>query len=283
MSEMMVDCIVVHHRNVDGAVRTVRSVIREGVDPTHVMVIDNSEDASLLSSLRGSLPFGVGVLAVSNCGYAAAVNSGLDVLRHREMVPDAVLVLTHDVLLGSGTISRLVQDLVDDPRIGVVGPILIAQGAMWSCGGGISRVLKIPFHFRSTQTAEVHEVHWIDGAVNLYRWVAVQAYGLCEDYFMYFEEVDFHVELARRGWQVMVDPRASAEQESAGIPPRLHGRNLVLFVGRNFSPMLGVLSALLAMPRAGIWSFRHRAGTPFVAPYVRGVISGLRLLVRDEC
>lgn len=273
-------CIVVHHRNVPGIQLTVGDAIREGVAPTQLVVIDNSESTEVEDQLREAFPAHVVVASIPNGGYANAVNAGLELVKRRSHQPKYLLVLTHDVRLSRGSVARLVQDLAEHPRIGVVGPELWEEGGVWSSGGEISGALRVPRHVREPKPEELRNVSWLDGAVNLYRWQALQGRRLCEDYFMYFEEVDFHLSLARDGWDIAIDSSVRAVQHSSGIPAGLHGRNLTIFVGRNYSRLVALFSALICSVRGAAWSYRHRPGKPFLRPYFRGVVEGFHVLAR---
>jgi GT2 family glycosyltransferase len=249
-----VACVVVHHDSLDTLKHTLSSLVVAGLAADALTVVDNSERSVATSDLEDTLPEGAGLIRVSNRGFAAAVNLGIQAVRAARR-PYAVLVATHEVLVEADCVSRLLSDLVEDPRLGVVGPILSTpDGRVWSAGGRLSR-LGVPSHrLHRPGLADVSESDWLDGALCLYRWEAVDSTGLDERYFLYFEELDFHLQLRAQGWHVAVDSRAHASQSTLGMPAFYAARNFRLLQRR-----LGHGPARRALA-VTVWSTARLAG-----------------------
>jgi N-acetylglucosaminyl-diphospho-decaprenol L-rhamnosyltransferase len=61
------------------------------------------------------------------------------------------------------------------------------------------------------------QVDWVSGACMLVRRAAYEAAGRFDaGYFMYFEEMDFCLRLARSGWRVVYDPGAEVTHTIGG-------------------------------------------------------------------
>ena len=91
---------------------------------------------------------------------------------------------------------------------------------------------------------------WLDGAMVLYRAPVVMTVPLPEIYFLYFEDVEYHAQLRRAGWRVVIDPVAVASQSSSGVPAHYLGRNLQSFQFRNNGLFGRVLAVPSRLPRA---------------------------------
>jgi GT2 family glycosyltransferase len=253
---MRVGAIVVHHRSFPDVVNTVEQIVLQGVQPSDVVVVDNSESAEILLDLRSALPRDVLLLDVTNDGYAAAVNTGVRELLGRADPVEAVLVSTHETEPSPGAVDHLVSALRADPSLGVVGPALTNRAqstqTLWSTGGELVRPTLRARHvgagqpIRPSTALTVEERDWLDGSFCLYRAQVFREAQLCEEYFLYFEELDFHVELARRGWGVACVTSALVAQSSNGMPAYYYGRNLRLFQKRHGT----ALSRGLALPEA---------------------------------
>jgi N-acetylglucosaminyl-diphospho-decaprenol L-rhamnosyltransferase len=226
---MNVACILVHHRKYPAVISTIARLIECGIDVTQLLVYDNTEDDRIAAALKASVPLGTSVLVGPNSGYAAAVNAGIRYISENwPTVPDLVLVTTHEVMPEDDAL-RLLTRAISTTEADVVGPTLLdskRDGAVWSQGGYLSRFLNIPKHFRSIspESSEWVRRDWLDGAFCLYRFETLQNRPMDEDYFLYFEEVDYHLQLQRVYWV----PGAIVFQESSGIPPRLLTRNLMI-------------------------------------------------------
>ncbi|WP_162260816.1 glycosyltransferase family 2 protein [Nocardioides sp. Soil805] len=225
--------IIVHHRHFPEVTRTIGAILASGVEPTSLVVVDNSDDERLAADLRRGVPTGVLLQFVPNRGYAAAVNAGRSALSAAD--PSIIVVATHEVMPEAGALLILVDAVRNDATIGAAGPTLLLptdEGdteRVWSLGGRLSPVLGWPQHVRSEPNGAAPAPRdWLDGALCVYPAKAL-AELMREDFFMYVEELEFHRRLRALGWNVVWVPSARAVQDTEGTPPYLQARNLQLF------------------------------------------------------
>lgn len=250
-------CIVVHYQSVATLPATLAALRVARVMSASTVVVDNSVSDEASESAR-TIAEDAGCLfvRVANRGYAAAANSGLQFLATRGLRTDLVLLSTHESLPKPDAVGKLIAAFQSDPAIAVAGPLLFNSGStgseIWSAGGRLSSVLKRPRHHTEKLDVPGEPVDraWLDGAFTLYETAVLEQQGLDESYFLYFEETDLHVRLARLGRRVVVVPGAYASQRSNGIPPRLLGRNLFIFQAKLFSPWRGRLAVGFEVGRA---------------------------------
>jgi GT2 family glycosyltransferase len=273
--------VVVHHRSPDTLPRTVASLLAAGLDPRKVVVVDNSEDESLASTVLGDLR----ILVTANDGYGSAVNAGVAWLAREHPGLAAILVSTHEVVVEPDTVTELLDGLAL-PGTAAVGPVLwearSADGAIWSAGGVLAgRGLVARHRHAPRDDSRFAEADWLDGALVLYRSQLLEAYGFDTTYFLYLEEVDLHLRLRRAGWQIRVAHQARASQATAGMPAYWAMRNRVYF-GRKFSlgaaGWLGTTWVLLQVVRRAV-----RTRDPSLLSGIhRGLLSGARLTAPDH-
>lgn len=273
-------CVVVHHASRDTIRGTVENLLRCGVPADGLIVVDNSPSEQ--PDIR--IVDGVQIVRVENRGYAAAVNLGVRVLedaRHCEYT----LVCTHETMLAPDALDKLIQAMDESPTAAVAGPTLFSadSGEVWSAGGLLTHRMHLPRHHRSLDSGGARQVdrEWLDGAANLYRTAHLIDFTLDETYFLYFEETDLHTRFRRAGLRVVWVPDAVGYQRSKGIPPRLLGRNEMLFQARNFSIWEGRLAvafeALRSVARK-LASGRGEWGSPF--QILEGWLDAERLLAQ---
>ena len=220
-------CIVVHFQSPGTLPATLTALDAAHVPGASTVVVDNSLSDSDSEAARATAQSaGCLFIRVDNRGYAAAANSGLQFLEARGLRTELVLLSTHESLPEPDAVERLIAAFESDPAIAVAGPLLFNSGPVgrevWSAGGRLSRVLKRPRHYTEEldgQSAPVDRA-WLDGAFTLYETAVLERQRLDESYFLYFEETDLHVRLARLGRRVVVVPGAHASQSSNGIPPQ---------------------------------------------------------------
>jgi GT2 family glycosyltransferase len=131
-----------------------------------------------------------------------------------------ILILDNDVILpdDSGWLETLWQRLENDPKVGIVGPMLvfadypdIVQGA----GIGLAERGRVGYLNRGQPLESLPptpvEVVASPSACWLVRREAQQAVGLLSDEFypMQYEDVDFCVRLILAGWKILCDRSVS--------------------------------------------------------------------------
>ncbi len=197
-----------------------------------VVVIDNNSlDRSVVmaKNIVGSLgnkPPVRFVMMNKNLGFARACNEGIERWERSEY-DSHVLLLNPDTRILEGALSCLAESLGENGSAGIVGPrILNEDGSVQesvrsfpNLGVLITFILKITkvaggFKFwRNYMMADFNyekkqEVDQVMGACFLIRNEVVSLVGhLNEDYWIWFEEVDYCRRVKKAGWKVIYDPK----------------------------------------------------------------------------
>jgi GT2 family glycosyltransferase len=158
-----------------------------------------------------------------NLGYSAGMNVGI---RHL-LAHDAshVLVLTHDVRLAAGTISRLGTAAAGAPTFGILAPELYRRpGEPFSYGGVVEPRGRVRHLKRPNEAAGgapgIGECDWADGAALLLNRRMLEQIGLFEErFFIYCEDADLALRGTQWGWRVGTVRDAVAFQ-APGKPQR---------------------------------------------------------------
>ncbi|MFC1466088.1 MAG: glycosyltransferase family 2 protein [Candidatus Brachytrichaceae bacterium NZ_4S206] len=185
-----------------------------------VWVVDNASTDATVETLRKDFPAVHLVINQRNVGFSAANNQAIVASSGRY-----VLLLNSDTVAAPVSIAHLVRFADEQPRAGVVGPMLLnPDGSFQSSfcdfpsftnellsATGIGRRLINPdypgYDFAHAQTAR--RVGYVAGACMLVRREAIEQVGLMdESYFMYSEEVDWCYRMWKAGWEVWFTPEA---------------------------------------------------------------------------
>lgn len=167
-----------------------------------------------------------------NIGFGPANNQALRQLGFgngaRREKPRAVYLLNPDTITHSGATKRLLEALLSQSDIGVVGARLtFADGSfqhsafhfpglrqIWSeLFPTPGRLIEGGFNGRYPrslyESQEPFEVDFTLGATMMLKREAIEASGLFdEDFFIYCEEVDWAWRIHKRGWRILCVPRA---------------------------------------------------------------------------
>lgn len=186
-----------------------------------------------------------------NRGYAAGCNAGIG-----EAKGDSVLVLSDDVELLEGSVEAMLTKMKSDPAMGVVGPVLVSpdgkeEKSLWCFPDSIRHLLFLPPAYG-----------YVAGAAFLVKREVFERVGLLdEDYYLFFEEVDFCLRAVRTGYRIAV-----AEEAKVMDYPNRRGwkieanrvwrmeRSRIMFFLKNYS-----FAQLLFRPLVDIASLGHNA------------------------
>jgi len=195
------------------------------------IVVDNDSRDDSLRRLQGrfaSEPRLSVINAGRNLGFAAGCNRGIDAATH-----DWLLFLNPDCVLDAETLPRLLQVLASDPRVGMVGGLLVNPDGSEQRGGrrtlptpwrafvrafGLHRLASFwPARFGTFDLhaqplpAQPVAVEAISGALMLVRRPAlVDVGGWDEGYFLHCEDLDLCLRFHRKGWRILFVPSARA-------------------------------------------------------------------------
>jgi GT2 family glycosyltransferase len=151
------------------------------------------------------------VAACRNLGVGGGRNIALKVASH-----DMILILDNDIILpdGAAWLDTLWQRMEDDPRIGIVGPMLISAAHpdfVESTGIGLTDRGRVGYLNRAQPVEHMPstlvEVVAMPAACWLMRRQAQQMIGLLSDEYhpMQYADVDFCVRLGLAGWKIVCD------------------------------------------------------------------------------
>jgi len=197
-------------------------LMESSVLPTKVVVVENS--TKFPASIPNLSRLEVDIIHLPhNPGYGSAINRGVQSLPAD--VTDFVFC-NADTLVEEDTIGQLLGHQHDFPRTGVVGPriedpkgnLYPSARAIPTVGIGIGHALfsairpSNPWttkYFGEYSNQFARPAGWLSGSFLLVNRVAFENIGgFDEEYFMFFEDVDFCFRLRKNGWASIYVPEA---------------------------------------------------------------------------
>jgi GT2 family glycosyltransferase len=206
--------IVLNWNNLPDTLECLESLERSDYKQLHIWVVDNGSDDDPTAVLQAGHPRARVLRNSTNLGYGGGNNVGL----RAAIAVDAtyVLLLNNDVVVAPDMVSRLVAAAEANRLVGMATPVVFYYDRpteiYWD-GGFIDWKTGEAWHESSRFPAEHgrRPSEWLDGCVLLVRVASLGDVGLLDDrYFLYFEDADWSIRSARRGWLnvVALDARA---------------------------------------------------------------------------
>lgn len=262
--------IVLNFRHPEDTIRCIASLRRSIERAIFPVVVNNESGGDDAARLRHALGPAVPILETSaNLGYGAGNNVGI---RHAlERDADYLWILNPDTEVEPATLQLMMATMNARPDAGVVGSLNLVGGSSpsviqfagghidWDAGAVTTSIGQgQPLTSRSVR--EPYDVDYVAGTSMLVRRGLFEDVGLIpEQYFLYFEETDFQVRAALKGWTSVMSPLARVhhyQRSNAYLPAPFYVyyyvRGRILF-GKEFTDLTDdVLEAGLA-PFVGGW------------------------------
>ena len=225
--------IIVNYRTGALTVDCLASIMADPSVPpdTRIMVVDGGsgdKSSELIPAAIADHDWGesVAFLPLSrNGGFAFGNNQGIAAARKKWGRARAVLLLNPDTVVRPGAIGALTAFMDSHPLVGIVGSLLEDfDGTRHACSfrfptalgefeaearfGPLTRLLN-----KSCVVLPVGEhpsrADWVSGASMLVRQDVFEQIGLLdEEYFLYYEELDFCRRAASQGWECWTVPQS---------------------------------------------------------------------------
>ena len=232
-SDLKTVAIIVSYKSATLTKQAVQSVLdAESLGSVQVVVVDNSDDKKEAEELRHVLPPGVALLlSRENIGFGRACN-----LAFEKFEGDQILLLNPDAKLLPSCLLRLQRTLSSSKKAGAVSshifwdercrfylpssyppPLLEFQTILDSFGpqAHVSRLVSAIWRYHSIKVwrskKPVRVSNLSGGLVLLKREAVLKAGGLFDPrFFLYFEDTDLFIRLRKKGYALVIEPRAKA-------------------------------------------------------------------------
>lgn len=161
-----------------------------------------------------------------NGGFSMGNNRGIRPALESDNPPRYVLLLNADTEVRPGALRTLLEFMDANPKVGIAGSSFEnLDGSDWPLAfrfftplgelerglqlGPVSKLMEGRVVTRFMEQDRPQEVDWVAGACMIIRREVFDAVGLMdENYFLYFEEVDFCLQARRAGWPCWYVPQS---------------------------------------------------------------------------
>ncbi len=224
--------------------------------PYEIIVVDNASRPHEIPSECEQFPHTTLILNDENKGFSGGNNVGIKAAKG-----EFIFLVNNDTEFTPHLVERLLETLQQNPKIGVVCPLIrYFEPRDTIQFVGFTKVHTFTARNETLGNMEKDEGQYqqlrlspyAHGAAMLLPRHVVDEVGLMpEDYFLYYEELDWSEQIRRKGYEIAVNPQAvifHKESASTGKESPLKTyyltRNRILFMRRNAPLRYFVLFAL---------------------------------------
>lgn len=213
-----------------------------------LIVVDNASQYNPVPEWKLKYPEYTFIRSDKNLGFAGGNNLGI-----KQAKGDYLFFINNDTEVTPGLIRNLVEELECNEKVGIISPKIhyFDQPGMLQYAG------YTPMNFftcrnacigqfqedKGQYDAQLIDTGYAHGAAMMVRRSAIEKAGLmAENYFLYYEELDWCERIKRQGYSISVHPKAliyHKESMSVGkksfLKEYFMNRNRILFMRRNAS------------------------------------------------
>ncbi len=242
--EIEISIITVNYNGVKDTCELIDSIPSN--DNMEVIVVDNGSREDEASLIAQRYPQVIIIRSARNLGFAGGNNLGIKAARGKFF-----FLINNDTIFKDFNIQPIINRLKSSHRIGLICPkIRFEWGNKLIQYSGYTSLSKITVRNKAIGFGEedngqyniAHPTPYAHGAAMLIKRDAIDKVGLMpEDYFLYYEEIDWSMMFTRADYEIWYDPSCTIyhkESQSTGqnSPLRTYfmTRNRLLLVKRNW-------------------------------------------------
>jgi GT2 family glycosyltransferase len=246
--EKKVGIILLNYKGVKDTIECVKSLEKISYKNLHIIIVDNHSQDGSYEKLKNSLDSKhIIIEAKANGGFAKGNNIGIDYAL--KMGCDYILLLNNDTLVEKDFLTELVNCYEVHKDAGIVGCKILYESKrdlIWYAGGEINLKRFYGFHYGEGQkdSGEFNrekEISFTTGCVMLIGRDVLEKVGkLPEEYFMYYEDVDYCLTVQEAEYKIYYCPSAvvyhkvsaSSGGEASAFAIKWNTRNRIIFMNK---------------------------------------------------
>ncbi|MBV4423555.1 glycosyltransferase family 2 protein [Clostridium tyrobutyricum] len=258
----LVYIILINFNGYKDTIECVNSLEKINYRNYKIIIVDNASSDNSLTILKQKLNNCIIIESKENIGFAGGNNLGIKYALHHNC--DYIMLLNNDTLVKIDFLDNMLNSFSKDKKVGLVGCKIMyypEKNIIWYGGGYIDWFKFIGAHYGmrqidNGQCDDEKEIDFMTGCCMLIKREVFEKAGLLsEDYFMYFEDVDFCVKVKNFGYKIWYNPKAviyhkvglSSGGEESPFSIEWCTRNRLLFMNKyreNVSSFTFVLSKI---------------------------------------
>jgi GT2 family glycosyltransferase len=250
-TEPLISIITVNYNGLDMTLDLLKSIDKQSYKNIEIFVVDNASREDPAMFFQKNHPEVKFIRSEKNLGFAGGNN-----LAVKEAKGDFLFFINNDAEITEGCLDKLVALFKEKPKLGIVSPLLLYFNESKGSDkdliqyAGTTRVDSVTARNRTLGEKErdngqfntATETAYAHGAAMMIKRQVVDNVGIMfEDFFLYYEELDWCERIRKAGYDIYVEPRARVyhkESASVGQMSTLKtfyiNRNRIYFMRRNF-------------------------------------------------
>lgn len=189
--------------------KTLMTVFNLDYPNFETILVDNASTDGSFEMLKGLFSNLLFIKNNVNKGFSGGNNEGIKYALERDA--DFVLLLNYDTEVEKSLLKNLILSVQKNEKIGLISPIIFSKDSskVWFSGGKIDWLRMKTIHETEKRAFDYENSDYLTGCSLLVKKEVFKKIGLLdEDYFLYWEDVDFSVRAKRAGYGLVISSKS---------------------------------------------------------------------------
>ncbi|MGG4405951.1 glycosyltransferase family 2 protein [Geobacillus stearothermophilus] len=214
----LVYVILLNYNGYKDTIECIESLEKVTYPNMKIVIVDNNSTDGSEQIIKEKFPQHTFIQTGDNLGFAGGNNVGINYAL--EQGADYVCLLNNDTVVEKDFLDKLVETAEKDETIGIVGGTILQyedNKKIWYAGGYFNRIGGKAVHIKKLPKQILNEVTFITGCLQLIRRKVLLEVGLLpEEYFLYYEDLDYCMQVRNKGYRLIYDKRAVIYHKCGG-------------------------------------------------------------------
>ncbi|MBT4958335.1 MAG: glycosyltransferase family 2 protein [Flavobacteriaceae bacterium] len=170
-----------------------------------VILVDNESNFEKINKIKSDFNKVEVIESKANLGFASANNLGIKYAIKNKF--EYVMLLNNDTEVNKKFLSPLLNSFQNDNSLGAVQPLIMNynnRAKVWNAGGYLNNFFGFPYTNKKLNNKN-RQIDWITGCCILLKTKVIKKAGLIdEDFFAYYEDVDWSLRIKKLGYKLGV-------------------------------------------------------------------------------
>ena len=170
-----------------------------------VILVDNESNFEKINKIKSDFNKVEVIGSKANLGFASANNLGIKYAIKNKF--EYVMLLNNDTEVNKKFLSPLLNSFQNDNSLGAVQPLIMNynnRAKVWNAGGYLNNFFGFPYTNKKLNNKN-RQIDWITGCCIVLKTKVIKKAGLIdEDFFAYYEDVDWSLRIKKLGYKLGV-------------------------------------------------------------------------------
>ena len=195
--------IIVNWKQYELTINCLLSLQKVEYKNLEVILVDNESNFEKINKIKSDFNKVEVIESKENLGFASANNLGIKYAIKNKF--EYVMLLNNDTEVNKKFLSPLLNSFQNDNSLGAVQPLIMNynnRAKIWNAGGYLNNFFGFPYTNKKLNNKN-RQIDWITGCCIVLKTKVIKKAGLIdEDFFAYYEDVDWSLRIKKLGYKL---------------------------------------------------------------------------------